>query len=1391
MRTDANGNIVWRRCIGGSGNDEVSSLEITHDGGYIIAGYSNSNDGDATNSGYSGSLFDFWIVKLDANGNILWQQAYGGNDIDQAYSIIETSPNEFYVVGGTYSTGGNVPPLVGTSPNIWVLHINVVANVPNIIWSTTYAPNGQSCFGFSLIQNSAGNIIIAGSTVNTITGLDEALVLVIDPSTGIQTNFFTFPSTQGFGSWANVIIQNNTGGYAFCGTLFDYVNNLRYDWVVTLNNQFIQINQTSFNQTPYADEVYNDIIQTRDGNYVVAARTRNSNYLYGWLIHSINATTLNTIWQLNYGAALSCEAVSIRQTTDCGFIVGGTCNNVSSIFSTNNGEGDYWLVKLNSNNAPIIGSQTACIGVPQQYSNSVTGGTWSVSNSNATINSQGLLTPINVGAVTITYTINGCSFTIDVTISNCNPCLSSYSNITTITGTNGILSGNHTFTNGNYFIPYDITIDGVVTFTNAEVLMGNNVQFTVANVAQLHLNGSHFYSCHNMWRGFVAAGEYSVIKLNYSNSIDRTKSCLIEDAETAIFWNFNNTYPDHSENVLVSRGTIFNRNRDGIVLQNFNAPEIFYTTGYPFKLHENVFTCRDIPFTAGARNWADYEALLLPDPLVYNSPNYVSWSLPPIYQSPYINTNHFSTTNTRSYLKITNGTLQKSQRGIVLNRVAHSQIGLGATLGLNFRHSESQNDYNPTPEFNPPFPTVFDNLNIGIEVEQSNLRMLNGVFQNPNALANNKFGVFAINSNPNNFLHLDGSGSSIRNSFFDLNTAVYCQNYQNINVNNCAFRSNKALSTTTQKGHNGFFSLSTNYNNVSITNNEITNIGTGIYVYSAFTASVSQPGVVNIANNLIQSSTPYLIGTTGNEYVNIGIVVEAQIRNRITVNEVAPITINANTFTNVFNGISVRNIRAKSFIINNNTIQLHQHNTLNSNFSYGIAAIGGYPDVQNQIQNNIITGNSNLSFNQSGIFVERQNGTNIGCNNVSLLQNGFRFNNLNHNTKFWDNLMQPTNLYGFNLENNGYIGAQGITGPRGSRCTSDNSWGGTNATWQSLGHYKNAISNSFAYNSPFYINNAASQWRNFDGSSFVQTGGLTIFPYQLINNSGTSTSNQSIFLMPNDNGSNCERCNWTSPVQLDFGEEEEPILESIANGSLEIISDEPQQELYVLQQELYSKLKENDTLTNNNSVLQNFVQANTWGSFDFIYYTEKMLEAKDFSTANLLLQYFPSNNIVDDNYWQYFTWVTNMQTIPNYQPNLDHVYAMANKCPYKNSNVVYAARNLYNALTKKYTEFNPNCEPIAARMANKPKTNAGQRTTKTLEEEVKLFPNPTTNVITVFGKDVVSISVLNMQGKVLLVQQNLNNLQTKIDLSKFSAGIYFIKTIDKTGKPKVQKIVKQ
>jgi len=159
IKTDANGNLIWQKNYGGPEEDAGYSVLQTNDGGYIIAGKTES---------YGAGGSDVYLIKTDTNGNMLWQKSYGGSELDCADSVLETNDGGYIIVGTTssYSSYGDLD----------VYFIKTDAN-GNMLWQKTYdgAERGTD-IGRSVAQTSDGGYIIVGYTWAREAGEDVWLI---------------------------------------------------------------------------------------------------------------------------------------------------------------------------------------------------------------------------------------------------------------------------------------------------------------------------------------------------------------------------------------------------------------------------------------------------------------------------------------------------------------------------------------------------------------------------------------------------------------------------------------------------------------------------------------------------------------------------------------------------------------------------------------------------------------------------------------------------------------------------------------------------------------------------------------------------------------------------------------------------------------------------------------------------------------------------------------------------------------------------------------------------------------------------------------------------------------------------------------------------------------
>src|SRR6478752_4976609 len=166
VKYNAAGNVLWDKTIGGYGDDNLRSLQQTTDGGYILGGYSQSNAGGNKTENNKG-LNDYWIVKIDAVGNIQWDKTIGGSSWDYLAAIKQTADGG-YIVGGNSDSqiSGDKTQNSKGDLDYWVVKLNSSGNIE---WDKTVGGAGREIFS-ELVQTTDGGYLLAGTSLSNISG---------------------------------------------------------------------------------------------------------------------------------------------------------------------------------------------------------------------------------------------------------------------------------------------------------------------------------------------------------------------------------------------------------------------------------------------------------------------------------------------------------------------------------------------------------------------------------------------------------------------------------------------------------------------------------------------------------------------------------------------------------------------------------------------------------------------------------------------------------------------------------------------------------------------------------------------------------------------------------------------------------------------------------------------------------------------------------------------------------------------------------------------------------------------------------------------------------------------------------------------------------------------
>lgn len=156
VKTDGNGNAVWQKQFGGPMADFARTVRACKGGGYIAAGNTQSNGGDV--NGLHGGT-DAWIIRVDENGNLLWQKCIGGSLAEEVWEMTAMPNDQYLFSGGSYSNNGDISGNHGTQD---ALLIGMDGN-GNLLWTKTYGGSGSETF-FGINTAANGSVFLSGNS---------------------------------------------------------------------------------------------------------------------------------------------------------------------------------------------------------------------------------------------------------------------------------------------------------------------------------------------------------------------------------------------------------------------------------------------------------------------------------------------------------------------------------------------------------------------------------------------------------------------------------------------------------------------------------------------------------------------------------------------------------------------------------------------------------------------------------------------------------------------------------------------------------------------------------------------------------------------------------------------------------------------------------------------------------------------------------------------------------------------------------------------------------------------------------------------------------------------------------------------------------------------------
>jgi len=371
--------IEWQRTIGGNNVDAFKKAIALSDG-YLLSGQSQSNiSGDKTINGFGG-LSHTWVLKINVNGEILWQKAYGGDGGEYNYDVIKTDNNGFLISNISWSNiSGNKTENSRGEGDYWLVKIDELGTIE---WQKTIGGSGSE-FDMMTIPCTDGGYFVGGSSRSPISGEKtenfrgfsalnaDFWVLKLDEDRNIEWQRTIGGEDEDL---FKTVCQTNDGGFLLGGRSrsnigFEKSENSRGNshdfWILKLSPQGVIEWQKTIGSTD--TDLLSDMLITPENDILVGGtsaglisgdKTVASNGLSDFWVLKLTSTG-DILWQKSIGGNDQESLNRLSQTIDGNFLLSGSSRSSISGDKTSNSRGsnDYWIVLIDSE-GNIIGQKT-------------------------------------------------------------------------------------------------------------------------------------------------------------------------------------------------------------------------------------------------------------------------------------------------------------------------------------------------------------------------------------------------------------------------------------------------------------------------------------------------------------------------------------------------------------------------------------------------------------------------------------------------------------------------------------------------------------------------------------------------------------------------------------------------------------------------------------------------------------------------------------------------------------------------------------------------------------------------------------------------------------------------------------------------------------------------
>jgi hypothetical protein len=379
-KISVSGNLIWQKTFGGSAIDIGRDIKTTSDGGFVITGYTESEDGDMTaNNGKA----DVWVAKLNNNGNIEWQKNFGGSGPESASSVIQATDGGYLIVGTTESADGIYPNFKG-GPDCLIIKLDALGNIE---WQKTYGGKFME-YAHQIVQTTDGYTVLCSTSSK-----DGDVLENNNPFSNPSKDFWLLHlSNTGDILWQNsyggqhyeharALIKTEDGGYLMVGSassedgdvgepILEYLD----AWVLKVDSLGNILWKKVLGGFFY--EYFMDAQQTPEGGYILAGKTNagDGGYVFGnhgnddfWVVKLSPEGEFE--WQECLGGTHDEIANCVGITSDGGYVVAGFTKSDDEQINGNIGGWDAWVVKYEPEFVGLLPEPRELIGLLEVFPN--------------------------------------------------------------------------------------------------------------------------------------------------------------------------------------------------------------------------------------------------------------------------------------------------------------------------------------------------------------------------------------------------------------------------------------------------------------------------------------------------------------------------------------------------------------------------------------------------------------------------------------------------------------------------------------------------------------------------------------------------------------------------------------------------------------------------------------------------------------------------------------------------------------------------------------------------------------------------------------------------------------------------------------------------------------